>query len=62
MTTADVIARLNQQNDDVVIVRVSGSVRFVRLASDIQGKLTYTDGDEMVKAAISKANEKVQSL
>jgi hypothetical protein len=57
MTTPDAVARLNQQNDDVVIVRVNGSVRFLRIPPELQGKLGYWDGDQMLDAAVAKARE-----
>jgi hypothetical protein len=40
-----------------VIVRVNGSVRFLRIPPELQGKLGYWDGDQMLDAAVAKARE-----
>lgn len=55
MTTPDAIAQLERNNDDLVLVRVAGSVKIQRLEhSEMWGA---GERDEILRAAAEKAKE-----
>lgn len=55
MTTPDAIAQLERNNDDLVLVRVAGSVKLQRLEhSEMWGA---GERDEILRAAAEKAGE-----
>jgi hypothetical protein len=51
VTTADAVRWLQSSNDDLVLVRVSGSVQVRKLVPELQGKLAYSAADDMLDAA-----------
>jgi hypothetical protein len=62
VTTADAVGALQSGNQDIVVVRVSGSVKMVYLPDEIQGKLSRTDHTELIAGFLLEAAEKVQGV
>lgn len=53
MTTPDAIAQLNRDNDDLVLVRVAGSVAIQRL----EGQFNWIERDQILRAAVNAADQ-----
>lgn len=55
MTTREAINILVNTNEDLVLIRVDGSVRLEKLPSVLQGVLSYVQADSLISSTICGA-------
>jgi hypothetical protein len=57
MTTSDFINALQSSNEDLIAIRVSGSVKMTILPPEIQRKLNGNDAREVLDQAVAAAQK-----